>query len=185
MIFNSHLDLRGQHAILSPSSHYWLRYDSREKFEKFVKSKEAVKKGIEDHNFACLCIQRKQRLPKTKSTLNMYVNDAIGFNMEPEQPLKYSDNCFGTADAIRFDEKKKKLRIHDLKTGVNPASMDQLMAYAGIFCLEYKVKPTSLSTELRIYQNDEITIFEPTAKELTEVIDQIILANKWVNEILS
>ena len=184
MNFNSHLDLKGRHAVLSPSSYHWLRYDSREKFERYVKSKDAVRKGVEDHEFACLCIQRKQKLPKSKVTLNMYVNDAIGFNMEPEQCLYYSDNCFGTADAIRYDEKKKKLRIHDLKTGVTPASTDQLLVYAGLFCLEYKVKPISISTELRIYQNNEVNIYEPDSREITDIIDQIILANKWVNEIL-
>ena len=80
--------------------------------------------------------------------------------------------------------KKKKLRIHDLKTGVTPASMDQLLVYAGLFCLEYKVKPASISTELRIYQNNEANIYEPDSRELMDIIDQIILANKWVNEIL-
>ena len=45
----------------------------------------------------------------------MYVNDAIGFKMTPEQILYYSDNCFGTADAILF--RNNFLRIHDLKTG--------------------------------------------------------------------
>ena len=185
MNFNAHLDLVGKHAILSPSKYHWLRYDDREQFEKLVRSADAVRKGIEDHEFACLCIKRKQKLPKTRDTLNLYVNDAIGFNMEPEQPLCYSDNCFGTADAIRFDEKRKKLRIHDLKTGVTPASMDQLLVYAGIFCLEYKINPSGISTELRIYQNNDIQTYNPDTSELTTVIDQIILANKWVNEILS
>lgn len=184
MNFNTHFELRGKHAILSPSKYYWIRYDDKAKMEKLVRSSEAVRKGVEDHEFACLCIQRKQRLPKSKATLNMFVNDAIGFGMEPEQPLFYSDNCFGTADAIRFDEKKKKLRVHDLKTGSNPASMDQLIIYAGLFCLEYKVNPSSISTELRIYQNNEIEIYELDSKELTDAIDHIILANKWVNEIL-
>jgi len=186
MNFNSHFELRGKHAMLSPSKYSWLRYDSRDKFEKFVRSADAVRKGVADHEFACLCIQRKQKLPnRPKCTLDTYVNDAIGFGMEPEQVLYYSDNCFGTADAIRFDERKKKLRIHDLKTGVTPASMDQLMVYAGLFCLEYKTKPSDISSELRIYQNNEVQIYEPDPKELMDVIDQIILANKWVNEILN
>lgn len=184
MNFNEHSSLKGMHAILSPSSYHWIRYKDRDRFEKFVRGKEAIRKGTEDHEFACLCIQRKQRLPKSKATLNMYVNDAIGFRMEPEQPLVYSENCFGTADAILFDERKKKLRIHDLKTGTIPASMDQLMIYAAIFCLEYKIKPSDITVELRIYQNNEITVYEPDFKELTETIDQVIFANKMVNEIL-
>lgn len=184
MNFNEHSDLQGKHAVLSPSSYYWIRYKDKEKFESFVRSREAMRKGTEDHEFACLCIRRKQRLPKSDITLNRYVNDAIGFRMIPEQPLFYSERCFGTADAIFYDEKKKKLRIHDLKTGVNPASMDQLLLYAAIFCLEYKVKPSTISVELRIYQNNDITIYEPDTKELNEAIDQVIFANKMVNEIL-
>ena len=98
--------------------------------------------------------------------------------------MQYSDICFGTADSIIFDERQKKLRIHDLKTGSTPASMDQLLIYAAIFCLEYKVKPSTIAVELRIYQNNEIVIFEPTTEELTDAIDQVIFANKMVNEII-
>ena len=32
----------------------------------------------------------------------------------------------------------KILRIHDYKSGITPAKMDQLMIYAALFCLEYK-----------------------------------------------
>jgi hypothetical protein len=32
----------------------------------------------------------------------MYVNDAIGYNMKVEQPLYYSENCFGHADTLCF-----------------------------------------------------------------------------------
>ena len=96
------------------------------------------------------CIMLNQKLPKSKQTLNMYVNDAIGFKMTPEQILYYSDNCFGTADAILF--RNNFLRIHDLKTGKIPAHMEQLEIYAALFCLEYKVKPADIEMELRIYQ---------------------------------
>ena len=43
------------------------------------------------------CIRLSQKLPNLKKTLNLYVNDAIGFKMNPEQTLVYSENCFGTA----------------------------------------------------------------------------------------
>ena len=79
----------------------------------------------------------------------MYVNDAIGFRMRPEQPLFYSENCFGTADAISFDEKKKYLRIHDLKTGVGKVKLDQLLIYASLFCLEYNFKPGDMIFDLK------------------------------------
>jgi len=84
----------------------------------------------------------------------MYINDAIGFRMEAEVPLYYSDDCFGTADACGFRD--NTLRISDLKTGVEPANMKQLKIYAGIFCYEYNYKPTDIRIILRIYQNDAI-----------------------------
>lgn len=183
MNFNEHFDIAGHHAVLSPSNHYWLHYKDKEKFEKLVRSRNAVEKGIEDHAFACTCIKRKQRLPKSRQTLNMYVNDAIGYRMIPEQILYYSENCFGTADAIVFNEHKKQLRIHDLKTGTTKVSMDQLMGYAGLFCLEYKIEPQKIKTELRIYQSNEAIVYKPDPIEIMETVDQIILANKFVNEI--
>ena len=104
-------------------------------------------KGTELHDFAAKCITLGQKLPKSQKTLNMYVNDAIGFKMVPEQPLFYSENCFGTTDAIAF--RNRMLRIHDLKTGVIPAHMEQLEIYAALFCLEYKIKPADIEMELR------------------------------------
>ena len=91
----------------------------------------ATQKGTELHDFAARCITLGQKLPKSQKTLNMYVNDAIGFKMVPEQPLFYSENCFGTTDAIAF--RNRMLRIHDLKTGVIPAHMEQLEIYAALF----------------------------------------------------
>ena len=73
------------------------------------------------------------------TNLMTYVNDAIGFRMKPEVILAYSDFCFGTADAISF--RNDILRVHDLKTGSRPAHMEQLLVYAALYCLEYKVKP--------------------------------------------
>jgi hypothetical protein len=111
----------------------------------------------------------------------MYVNDAIGFKMRPEQVLYYSPNCFGTTDAISF--KKKFLRIHDLKTGVNPASLHQLEIYASLFCLEYGIKPGDIDIELRIYQNDDILIGNPTAEDIVPIMDKIITFDKIIDRI--
>ena len=86
--------------------------------------------------------------------------------------LYYSNECYGTADAIDMDG--KLLRIHDLKTGVKPAKMDQLMIYAGLFFLEYGVNPGAIQTELRIYQMDEVLVYEPDVDELREVMDDIV-----------
>ena len=100
----------------------------------------------------------------------MYVNDAIGYKMTPEQILYYSDNCFGTADAITF--RNGLLRIHDLKTGVTPAHMEQLEIYVALFCLEYKIKPSDIDVELRLYQLDEILVHKPMADEIVPIIDK-------------
>lgn len=102
----------------------------------------------------------------------MYINDAIGFRMEPEVVLKYSLNCFGTADAICF--RNKTLRIHDLKTGETPAKMDQLMIYAALYYLEYGVNPNNIRTILRIYQFNDFVEYEPEPEEIKQIMDIII-----------
>ena len=101
--------------------------------------------------------------------------------MIPEQPLFYSENCFGTADAIVFRD--DLLRIHDLKTGITPAHMEQLMIYAALFCLEYKIKPAEIEIELRLYQNNTILYHNPTVAELVPIIDKIITFDKIINKI--
>ena len=111
----------------------------------------------------------------------MYVNDAIGFQMTPEQPLYYSDNCFGTADAICF--RNNLLRIHDLKSGVTPAHMEQLMIYAALFCLEYSVDPNKIDIELRIYQSDEVNVFNPDPIDILAIMDKIIFFDKRLSQI--
>jgi len=111
----------------------------------------------------------------------MYVNDAIGFKMTPEQVLYYSDNCFGTADSISF--RNNILRIHDLKTGITPGHMEQLEIYTALFCLEYKYKPSEIDIELRIYQSDEIIVHKPTADIILPIIDKIITFDKLINKI--
>lgn len=182
MNFNKHLSLEGQHAFLGASTYHWINYDESkvaESYSKFL----ARQKGTELHDFAARCIKLGQKLPKSKKTLNMYVNDAIGFKMTPEQVLFYSDNCFGTADSISF--RNGILRIHDLKTGTIPAHMEQLLIYAALFCLEYKVKPAEIDMELRIYQSDNILYSNPTTDEIVPIIDKIITFDKVINKIRS
>ena len=146
MNFNKHSNLEGQHAFLSASKYHWINYDEEKLSAAYLKHL-ATLKGTELHDFACRCIKLSIKLPKTQNTLNLYVNDAIGYKMTPEQPLYYSDNCFGTADAISF--RQNFLRIHDLKSGETPASMHQLEVYAALFCLEYHVNPEEIKIELR------------------------------------
>lgn len=171
MNFNPHLELEGRHAFLSPSNYYWLNYD-KEKLINTYKNMRAKEKGTEDHAFAAICIKRRQRIYKMDINLANYVNDAIGFRMTPEQILKYSDNCFGTADAISF--RKNELRIHDLKTGtIHQAKMDQLEIYAALFCLEYKVNPYDIFIELRIYQFGDVYIHNPEPSQIENIMNLI------------
>lgn len=180
MQFNNHRNLEGCHAFLGASKYHWINYDE----EKLIYSYNrylATLRGTTLHDFAAQCIKLGQKLPKSKKTLNMYVNDAIGFKMTPEQPLYYSENCFGTADSICF--RNNLLRIHDLKTGTTPAHMEQLMIYAALFCLEYKIKPGEIDIELRIYQSDEILYANPTAEDILPIMDKIQKFSKVISNI--
>lgn len=172
MNFNQHYRLKGLHAFLGASNYHWINYTD-EKLRSVFLNDQARKRGTDLHDLAERLIRLKVKLPRSKSkTLNRYVNDAIGFSMTPEQILYYSDNCFGTADAISFQN--DILRIHDLKTGTTPASLAQLRIYTALFCLEYGYSPNDLNQIiLRIYQNDDVIeeIAEPT--EIMYIMDKI------------
>lgn len=177
MNFNKHFDLVGEHAFLGASKYHWVNYSDEkivESFDRFL----AVQRGTELHDFAKRCIELGQRLPKSKKSLNTFVNDAIGYRMRPEQPLFYSVNAFGTTDAICFRE--NFLRIHDLKTGVSPVSMKQLEIYAALFCLEYSIDPEQIDIELRIYQSDEIIVHNPTGEDIRLIMNKIISFDKKI-----
>lgn len=182
MIWNDHShDIPpGTHAFLSPSSNAWLRYD-KDKMRIRCENKDAAQRGTEDHAYAEVSIRRRQKL-RGNNTLAKYVNDAIGFRMKPEQPLVYNHNCFGTADAIFFDERKKFLRIHDLKTGTSPVTFDQLLIYSALFCMEYRINPIDISYELRIYQNNDYEVFNPDGAIISNYVDIIKERSKWVDE---
>ena len=180
MNFNKHYSLEGKHAFLGASKYHWVNYDDNKLAESFLRQ-QATLKGTILHDFAAQCITLGQKLPKSQKTLNMYVNDAIGFKMQPEQVLYYSDNCFGTADAIIF--RNNLLRIHDLKTGVTPAHMEQLEIYAALFCLEYNKKPGEIEMELRIYQNNEIVVHHPTAEDILPIMDKIVTFDKIIEKL--
>ena len=130
MIFNNHSTLEGQHAFLGASKYHWLNYDEDKLSEAYSKHM-AAQRGTVLHDFACQCIKLGQKLPRSRKTLNMYVNDAINYKMTPEQILYFSPNCFGTADTIVFTN--DLLRIHDYKSGVTPAHIEQLRIYAALF----------------------------------------------------
>lgn len=180
MNFNRHFELEGKHAFLSPSQYHWINYDEA-KLINYYSNFKAKERGTRLHAFAKECIDLGIKLPKSKKTLNMYVNDAIGFKMTAEQPLYFSENCFGTADAISF--KNNFLRIHDLKSGSTPASMNQLLVYTALFCLEYEFAPKDINAELRIYQSDEVMIHEPCEEDILPIMDKIIIFDKLIKKI--
>lgn len=180
MKFNEHSALKGQHAFLSASGYHWLNYDLDKLTDRYLKF-QSVQRGTDLHALACEAIRLGVRI-KGRNTLSMYVNDAIGFRMKPEQVLYFSPNCYGTADAISFD--RNFLRIHDLKTGEIEADMRQLDIYAALFCMEYRFNPNELSgIELRIYQNDEMKISEPTPDEISAIMDKIVLFDRQIEKL--
>ena len=195
MNWNRHTNLEGTHAFLSASKYSWLNKSDDDLIESY-KNSFATSIGTMLHAYAADSIRFRERLRKTDArgvkfdlmrrgvpeyaidiqrvfpTLMTYVNDAIGFQMDPEILLYYSDLCYGTADSIQVDG--NILRIHDLKTGMTEAKMDQLLIYAAIFYLEYGYKPEKMQTQLRIYQMDEVVVHEPEVDDIREVMDRIV-----------
>ena len=110
MIFNDHYNLEGLHAPFGASKSSWLRYDDK-KAEEVYKNMQAAEYGTRLHAWAKETIDLGIRQPRSKRTLSAYVNDAIGYRMNTEVVLYYSDRFFGTADAISFNN--NLLRIHD------------------------------------------------------------------------
>lgn len=209
MQWNKHSDLEGKHAFLSASKHYWLGY-SEERLITSYQNESRKELGTVLHAFAAANIEYCVTMPKSNremikliknfmfgqklsrdfistldylpmiviDTLRAYINDAIGFKMKPEVILFYSKYCFGTADSISF--RNKILRIHDFKSGDIAASMDQLMIYAALFCLEYKINPADIKIELRIYQSGEVQMYEPNPVEVSDIGNKIIADDKTI-----
>lgn len=212
MNFNDHSNLRNKHAPFSPSSYYWLQDTEEEAIKRYCTSfastvgtilHELASEYIE-YGYKMTKFDKKQipmrllvngippmvvdRLPIDDIFENLmnYINDAVGFHMSPEVLLYYSDNVFGTTDAICFDERERMLRIHDLKNGTQPAKIDQLMIYDALFCLEYghilKFRPEDIKSELRIYQGGEIVYCEPNADDVIMVMEQIKRIDSAMNK---
>ena len=183
MTFNDHKTLAGCHAPFAASSSAWLRYDDEKAINVYM-NRKAAEMGTKLHAWAKETIDLGIKQPRSKKTIYAYVNDAIGFKMNTEVVLFYSERFFGTADAISFRD--NMLRIHDLKTGkVGKIEdhMEQLEIYAALFCLEYKVKPGEIDMELRVYKNDEVFIHNPTAEDILPIMDKIVHFDKLLRKI--
>lgn len=188
MDFIQHKPLQGLHAPFSASQSHWLRYDDEKVTEVYL-NKKAAAMGSRLHEWAkeTIDLGLKQDTRK-KTTLNMYINDAIGFKMSTEVVLFYSERFFGTADAICYRNEKGKnvLRIHDLKTGKTGKIEDhieQLEVYAALFCLEYKIKPGEIDMELRVYKNDQVLVHKPTVEDILPIMDKIVHLDKLLQKI--
>ena len=180
MKFNNHSSLANQHAFLSASKYHWVNYTDEKLISTYTKAL-AVAKGTRLHEFARECIELNQKLPRSRKSLNSYVNDAIGFRMIPEQVLYYSEHAFGTADTISF--RNGLLRIHDLKTGQTKPSIMQLFIYTALFCLEYEQDPSRIEIELRIYHNSQILVHSPEPSEILTIMQKIVSFDTQIKKI--
>jgi len=169
MRFNRHLKVQGEHAFLSPSQYHWIHYTPDRLLERWTAA-QAAAYGTMQHEYAHREIEAR-RLSHLVGTVGLYINDAIEGRMHCEQVLYYSENCFGTADTISF--RYNTLRIHDLKTGVYPGSVHQLEVYAALFCLEYEKDPFQIRIELRIYQDNEVTVYTPDPEDILFIMNRI------------
>ena len=204
MNWNRHSNLEGAHAFLSASKYNWLNKSDEELIDSYRNS-FATTIGTLLHAYAADAIRFREKLRKGDAkgvkfdlmrrgipefaidihnvfpTLMRYVNDSIGFQMDPEVLLYYSDTCFGTTDAIQYYG--DMLRINDLKTGTTPVKMDQLKVYAALFFLEYGYKPEKSRIELRIYQLDDYILYEPEPIEIREVMDAIVSKDRVLQKL--
>ena len=183
MKFNNHKNLTGLHATFSASQSHWPRYSDEKAIDVYL-NRRAAEMGSKLHAWAKETIDLGIKQPRSKKTIYAYVNDAIGFKMDTEVVLFYSERFFGTADAISFRD--NMLRIHDLKTGKIGKiedHMEQLEVYTALFCLEYNVKPGEIDMELRVYKNDEVFIHRPTVEDILPIMDKIIHLDKLLAKI--
>ena len=179
---NSRKFLKDNHAIFGASNYHWINYNPEKMIETFINN-QAKQKGTEMHAIACSLIKNKIVLPDNQFTFNMYVNDAIFYELRPEEQLYYSDWFYGTADAIGL--KDGILRVHDLKTGVTKASLHQLEVYVAFWCLEYGVLPNDLKDiEIRIYQNNDIIVGHPGNEKIVPIMDKIVSVNKILEKLI-
>ena len=179
--------LKGQHSFLSASQHSWINYTDDELIKAYY-ARQAAEEGTKKHALAAMLIEEKEKLPDIQRTLNMYVNDAIDFDMIPEQPVCFSENAFGTADAIAFDEDSGYLRIHDLKTGSTKVvdkngRIPQLEIYAAYFLLEYDYDIRDIEIELRVYQSNKIIIEKPYIDDIAPIMDKTIYFDKLIERL--
>ena len=187
MSYQYSFDRLPDHAIFSPSQPSWLNYTEEQTIERYRKA-QATEMGTRLHEWAAETISLNIRQSRTRKTLNMFINDAIGFHMIPEDDrthatrFVYSEFFFGTCDAYCYNH--GILRIHDLKTGKGPVHPEQLEIYAALFYLQEKLDPYKNQTILRIYQNDDVVEWEPDPERIKGIMDLIVDRDKILRDYL-
>lgn len=196
----------GTHAIIGASKYAWVNYD-RESLENSVVSYYSPAIGTILHGLVSKLIRTKIKVNRTEArklillellingiprnvidvdqyvdAFTAFVNDAISYDMQSEQPVKYSGVAFGTSDAIQFYPKKSLLRVHDYKSGTGKVKMTQLYIYAAFFCLEYHMRVMDLNFELRIYQMNDILVCNPEPQEILDIMDILASHTKIVED---
>lgn len=197
---NEHKEIWEKHAVFSPSQFYWINYDP-EKLLSFWDNRRAQEIGTYVHNSASRIILDEYYFRdnnvdcahislRGKDSYSRHIMHSIKHRMMPEVAVKYSDICFGHADALAYDLNKRILRINDLKTGKNPGHMEQLEIYAALFFGEYwdqliyghQIDPYTSTIELRIFQFNDELLATPSPEY---IIDNILGRIKEQHEILS
>lgn len=195
---NPHPEIIGKHAPFSPSQHYWIDYDP-EKLLAYWDNKDAQLIGTQIHEDAAELIRIHYRfldrgLPspislRRKDSVSLHVMHSITHWLKPEVPVKYSDICFGTSDALGFNRRTKTLYVNDLKTGRLQGDMRQLEQYAAIFFAEYlpiiqfahHIDINECKVELRIFQYDDCNLAEPP---IDYIINEVLVKARRQHEVL-
>lgn len=141
-------------------------------FEKYDKSPE----------YRDMLLENIDYLPtEIYPTIKLFVNDCIGFRMDSEMRVTYSDLLWGTTDAIRCHD--NILQVFDLKTGSKPAKETQLYTYAALYCLQEHIKPDTLdAVETRIYQNGDVFMDNPPSDIIYDIMHKIVHVDSVINK---
>ena len=181
--------VRKQKANLGTEIHDWAFTKIKRK-HKVTSNREAIKSIDEfifrkyyNEQYDTISVDGRRLLkaltymePETLETVKEYINDAIGYRMEPEVVVGYSERFFGTADTVIFSD--NLLRIHDLKTGSTTPHPEQLLGYDALYCLMNDLDPFKIDHEIRIYWRGDILGDRPSGDDVKPLMDKIVEFDK-------
>jgi len=61
--------------------------------------------------------------------------------------------------------------------------LEQLLVYAALFCLEYKINPADINIKTGLYQSDDILVDNPTVDIIAPIMDKIITFDRIISKI--